>query len=489
MYAKFGGIFGVAQGKNGDLYVSAPDKHVVLKIEFNKQEGTWSNVEMIAGTGAMGKGADGVLGTQCALDTPLGLSLIEDSSTGEVTDILITDWGNHRIRKLDMSTRVITTIAGTGTSGFSGEGTSATGAKINGPRNVFYDKSTGDVYIVDSNNHRIRRVSGGKISTVVGKTCSDSDGLGDEGQATGACLKSPFAFSMNDAGEWLIADTENKRVRKVYLNGTITTVAGGGTVTGDAVATSVKLRSVLSIAFLPSGEMLVVDYGTDCVIRKMDSSGFMKVIAGGDSKLPSSTNPIPAKRASIQPRVIAYARDESDAIFIGDDRGYVFMVSNRTKCYSVWSDNSTVCSGIGTCMGPDECKCEHGWTGHDCSVPYCYDIKANDKSVCSGHGSCIGVDECKCNRWEWMGADCSITHCFDTMSNETYACSGHGSCIGLDECECDDGWMGLDCSITHCFGFTSNLPDRVCSGKGKCARHNKCHCVDGFGGNKCQIRL
>ncbi len=55
--------------------------------------------------------------------------------------------------------------------------------------------------------------------------------------------------------------------------------------------------------------------------------------------------------------------------------GYVFMVSNRTKCYGVWSDNSTVCSGHGTCMGPDECKCEHECTGHDCSVAYCFDIK------------------------------------------------------------------------------------------------------------------
>ncbi len=518
--ATFGIIYGVVQSKNGDLYAVAYTNQVVLKLEFNKQEGTWTNVEVIAGTGSSGKGADDIVGAESALRFPTGLSLIEDDSTGEVTAILIADSGNHRIRKLDMSTRIITTIAGTGKSGFSGDGSPAKEAKLTYPRNVYYDKSTGDIYIVDTNNHRIRRVRDGIITTVAGKTCTGSDGLGDGEQATDACLKDPYFFTMNGAGEWFIVDQSHNRIRKVDSTGTITTVAGGGTETGDAVATSVKLNNPQSVAFTSSGEMLVADYGKKA-IRKMDTSGFMTVIAGSGSKSPSSDNPIPAKSSSIQPRVVAYARD---GIVIGDDRGYVFMVSHRTKCYSIWSDNSTVCSGRGTCMGPDECECEDGWAGHDCSIAYCFDITSNETSVCSGHGSCIAPDRCQCDSG-WMEDECSMTQCFDTMSNETSACSGHGicmgpdacecddgwsgtncsvmtecfdikandksvcsahgSCIGEDQCQCDDGWMGVDCSITHCFGFTSNHPD-VCSGKGKCVKSDECHCNMGHRGHHCQ---
>ncbi len=112
--ATFFGITGMAQSKNGDLYASIGEKHVVLKLEFNKEEGTWSNVTIIAGTGTEGRGDDGIVGTQSAFDYPVGLSLIEYGSSGEVTAILIADMKNNRIRQLDMSTRMITTIAGTG---------------------------------------------------------------------------------------------------------------------------------------------------------------------------------------------------------------------------------------------------------------------------------------------------------------------------------------------------------------------------------------
>ncbi len=117
--ATFGIIYGLVQSKNGDLYVVANVKHVVLKFEFDKAEGTWSNVAIIAGTGSTGKGCDDVLGTESALNYPMGLSLIENAN-GDVSAVLIADRINHRIRQLDMSTRIITTIAGTGGKGFSG---------------------------------------------------------------------------------------------------------------------------------------------------------------------------------------------------------------------------------------------------------------------------------------------------------------------------------------------------------------------------------
>ncbi len=394
----FDAISGIAQSKNGDLYVVANMNHVLLKLSgFNKAEGTWSNVTIIAGTGSQGKGDDDIVGTQSALSYPIGLSLIDDDSTGEVTALLIADRGNHRIRQLDMSTQIITTIAGTGTSGFSGDDLPATAAKLSNPRHVYYDKSTGDIYIVDTNNFRIRRVRNDIITTVAGKTCSVGDGLGDGGQAVDACLSGPFQFTMNNAGEWFIVDYGNLRIRKVYLNGTITTVVGGGTETGDAPATSVKLSNPISIAFMSSGELLVAGIDGDA-IRKMDHSGYLKVIAGGGSKAPSPDNPIPAKTANIAPLVIAYARDGSDDIFIGDFSGIIFKLSTLTKCYGVWSDDSAVCFGHGSCIGTDQCLCNSGWMQVDCSITHCFGFSSNlpDK-VCSGRGKCVRPNKCHCN--------------------------------------------------------------------------------------------
>ncbi len=395
--ATFGVIFGITQSTNGDLYVTANVNHVVLKLEFDKQEGTWFNVTIIAGTGTEGTGADDVLGTESALKLPTGISLIENSN-GEVTAVLINEYNNHRIRKLDMSTRKITTIAGTGSFGFSGDGSPAKDAQLWFPRHVYYDKSTDDIYIADMTNNRIRRVRDGTISTVVGKTCTGSEGLGDGGQATGACLQSPNQLIMNDAREWLIADRDNQLIRKVDSTGIITTVAGGGTETDDAPATSVQLNKPQSIAFTLYGELLVADYG-ESVIRKMDQSGFMKTIAGGGSETPSSDNPIPAKTAFIEPTVVAYARDGSDAIFIGDDSGYIFKLTSKRMCYGVWSDNSAVCSGRGSCVATDQCQCNDGWMGLDCSITHCFGVTSIlPDRVCSGKGQCVRPNKCHCDQ-------------------------------------------------------------------------------------------
>ncbi len=403
--ATFNSISGIAQSKNSDLYAVAFYNFVVLKFTFNKSEGTWPNVEVIAGTGSPGRGANDVLGTQSALNNPSGLSLIENAN-GAVTAILIADMNNNRIRKLDMATRIITTIAGTSVQGNTGDEGPAKDAQLWLPRHVYSDKSNGDIFIADSYNHRIRRVRDGIITTVVGKTCTGSDGLGDGGPATSACLKNPYFFTMNTAGEWFIADLDNGRIRKVFLNGTITTVAGGGTVIGDALATNVKLSSPSNVAFTSSGELLVAEYGKN--VRKIDNSGFVRVIAGGGSESPSYNTPIPAKTASIKPFAVAYARDGSDVIFIGDHRGFIFKLTRLQMCYGVKSDNSAVCSGHGSCIKTDECQCDNGW----------------------------------------MGIDCSITHCFGITSNlPDRVCSGKGKCVRLNKCHCDDGFRGHKCQI------------------------------------------
>ncbi len=381
----------VVQSKNGDLYIASKKVHAILKVEFNKAGGT-SNVFVIAGTGSPDKGAENIEGTNSALRSPYSVSLIEDDD-GNVIAILIADSGNHRVRRLDMGTNIITTIAGKGDKGSTGDGGPAIDATLNNPYYAHYDKLTGDIFIVGYSDHKIRRVfkSNDTITTVVGEC--EVEGLGDGGKATDACLQNPTHFKMNDAGEWLIADSGNNVIRKVDLYGNINTIAGGGdenAPTGDGPATSLRLGGPMSLDFSSSGELLVADSGFG-VIRKMDDSGIMKVVAGGGSTTPPTNTEILAKTASILPTSASYARDGSEDIFMSHENGKIFKLA-PLECYGVKSNNVAVCSGHGTCTAIDQCQCDDGWTEHDCSITHCFDIMFNDTSVCSGSGSCIGLD-------------------------------------------------------------------------------------------------
>ncbi len=399
---------GIVQSKSGDLYFSSSSKNVVLKVEFDTKDGT-SNVTIVAGTGSTGKGAENILATESALFGPSFLSLIEDEVTGDVKAIIICDSNNQRIRQLDMETKLIHTIAGNG-NGL--DGGPAVSAKLTTPRQAYYDKSTGDIFVVEYGGHKVRRVfaSNGTITTVVGK-CTNKTNKGDGGPAVEACLTNPYDFTMNDAGEWFIADSGNSLIRKVGLDGIISTVAGGGkTLRGDLPPKEVYLNFPIAIAFTPSGELLVADYNNG-VVRKMASDGsVIKMIAGGGG---TRVDGILATSAFIQPSSVAYT---TFGILIGDQ-------SNR-RVRQLYSR--------------------------------CFGVRVNETSVCSGHGTCVGPDVCECNDG-WMGDDCSVALCFGIVFNETSVCSGHGSCIGLDECQCNDGWLVVDCSIAHCFGVTSNL--------------------------------
>ncbi len=283
------------------------------------------------------------------------------------------------------------------------EGTPATSFTLNNPYQALYNKSTGDILIVDYYSNKIRKLSGsdGLITTVVGQ-CTVSSGLGDGGPAINACLNRPTTLAINDAGEWFIVDQTNTRIRKVDLQGNIHTVAGGG-VRQDGVgpATEVKLKYPTGVALTPSGELLVADqYGSNRIL-KMDHKGFMTVIAGGSG---TGTDDILATKAKLNPVCVAYATDGSDDIFICDDTGYI------KKLYAI----------------------------------ECYGVKSNTPAICSGHGSCISTDKCECDDG-WIGADCSITHCFGITSNLPSVCSGKGQCVKHNECECDGGFRGHKC--------------------------------------------
>jgi len=192
-------------------------------------------ITTFAGNNTSGFSGDAGAATSAQLAGPI--SLWVDSSG----NLYIADENNNRIRKVSAGT--ITTIAGNGTKGYAGDGLAATNAatELNLPNAIALDKS-GNLYIVDSGNYVIRKVvSGGTISTIAGDNLTSSQvgaGFGgDNGPATMAQLGLCSGIAVDGAGNVYISDTGNNRVRKVDTSGNITTVVNGG-ISGGAVGSS-----------------------------------------------------------------------------------------------------------------------------------------------------------------------------------------------------------------------------------------------------------
>ncbi len=213
--------------------------------------------------------------------------------------LLIADAENHKVRRVDARTGLITTVAGNGQPGFTGDGVPAIAAQLWNPRGVAADLA-GNVYISDSYNQRIRKVSAatGLISTIAGD--GSFGGQGDGGPATLARLAYPRCVAVDDAGGVYTVDDTN-RVRRISASsGIIDTVAGGGTKQpGDNErATDVSLRYVYGIAVDASGNLYIADRGS-CRIRKVSSvTGIITTIAGNGNCGYSGEN-VPATAAGL----------------------------------------------------------------------------------------------------------------------------------------------------------------------------------------------
>jgi len=175
---------------------------------------------------------------------------------------------------------ILTVVAGNGVGGFSGDGGPATSASLYSPNGVAVDTS-GDLYVADSGNNRVRKVSlSGIISTVAG---SGAQGVsGDGGPATSASLYSSFGVAVDAAGNLYIADTYNNRIQKVSASGTITTVGGSGRqgFSGDGgPATSAQLNNPVGVAVDARGNLYIAD-GWNHRIRRVSPSGIISTVAG-----------------------------------------------------------------------------------------------------------------------------------------------------------------------------------------------------------------
>ncbi len=258
---------GVAVDGMGNLYIADALNHRIRKVATN------GIITTIAGTGAAGFAGDGGDATAATLNAPAGVTV------DGTNHVYIADALNQRVRMVS-TVGIITTVAGNGTAGYSGDGVAANTTSLNNPAGLAVDGS-GNLYIADQSNHRIRKVSaGGIISTVAGNGIGIYNG--DGGMATTTSLYSPGGVLIDGSGNLYIADALNHRIRKVATNGIITTVAGNGTVNygGDGgPATAASLYNPVGVAFDGTGNFYIADQQNQR-IRKVATSGVITTVAG-----------------------------------------------------------------------------------------------------------------------------------------------------------------------------------------------------------------
>lgn len=245
--AEFQYLEGVWGDKKGNVYIADEGNRRIREVH------TTGIISTFAGNGAFGYTGDGGAATAAELGTPYRLAI------DTADNVYIADQGENVIRKVDTA-GIISTVAGNGTAGFTGDGGAATTAEIKYPYGISVD-IPGNVYIADCGNNRIRKVStSGIITTMAGNGVASFSG--DGGQATDAELYGPFGVAADGLGNIYIDDQTNVRIRAVNALGIISTIAGIGTngYNGDGIpASTAQLNYPWDVSVDAAGNVYISD--------------------------------------------------------------------------------------------------------------------------------------------------------------------------------------------------------------------------------------
>jgi len=277
-------VDGMTVAPNGDIYIARRASNIISRIDAK------GIITDVVGSGESGFSGDNGPATQATLKVPAGITF------DKAGNLYICDRENHRVRKVNTK-GIITTVAGNGTAGFSGDNGPATKAQLNLPSGLVVD-SKGNLYISDRSNNRIRVVdTQGIIRTFAG---TGDDGYhGDNMPALKATLDRPFGLAMDKKGNLYIADRGNNRIRKIDGSGMITTVAGDGGfyfIGDNGPAYRASIAGPTGVAVDDSGNIYIADRYNNR-IRQVDSLGMIRTIMGtghqdynGDSEVARETN-------------------------------------------------------------------------------------------------------------------------------------------------------------------------------------------------------
>jgi hypothetical protein len=267
--ASINGANGGAFDKNGNYYVCDVLGHRVRMITPT------GIITTVAGIGFSGISGDGGSATSAKLDNPSAVAI------DKFGNIFINDVNNFKIRKIDVTTGLISTIAGTGTSGYNGDNIPASNAKLGGVQDICIDNS-GNLYIADQVNFRVRKIStSGIITTVAGNGSFSSTGPISSGPATTASFNFLSSLAIDKAGSIYIGDRNANRVWRVNSSGNISIVAGNGNYMyiGDNIpATNAQLNPV-RLTFSRGNELVIADK-SNLRVLKVDDLGIIHNIAG-----------------------------------------------------------------------------------------------------------------------------------------------------------------------------------------------------------------
>ncbi|EFC38021.1 predicted protein [Naegleria gruberi] len=520
---------GVAVSESGEVYLSDSTNNIIRKVYLN------GTIQTIAGSRTQGYSGDNGPAVNCQFFSPQGLSLSPSNS-----DLYIADTFNNVVRRLDLNTGYIRPFVGDGGRGYTSPGDGNAFGWFNVIRGLCLSPN-GELIFTDTENNMIRKVYANGLYDVSGRGQTNSY-LGDGGLGINAWLGIPYQIAVNSDLDVFFVDSLYNVVRRIkQSSGIINAVIGTGSGFGGdgGQATSAQLSSPKGLVVSSSGEMFLADSGNNR-IRKVFSNGIIVTIAGtssvgfsGDGGLSTDAqlnNPVNLAIRQLRSLSEIYISDagnhairkltafceETHALIDGlchvqcfgktnqdfgvcsgrgnctthnqcscnVDEGYYGENCEDFNCNGVNWRNASVCSGNGVCSSLENCTCSTGYYGTNCEFFDCFGVNSMDPSVCSAHGKCVTFNNCSCNTG-YFGQSCQSFKCFGLESNDSLVCSSHGLCTDYNTCNCSNGYYGAACQLFNCYGTPQDNPS-VCSGHGKCLQVDQCLCQDGYYGANCE---